>query len=265
MQNETELYQQMLCDFVDSMVYWLRKIPEDKWDWTPAVYAPTPRQVAEHTWVTLVCDRQHVTQPDVSLHPLVPDPPKETAALCAALEAESKWWREWLGKQTEETYLSPRRQFGVSKVNVRWMVFHITQQVVYKVGQLSTLYYALGLDGTEPYQAPFPNEYYIRHRQLLEMPLFAALLREDAAEVERLLQEGADPNAPAPDGSLPLPYAIMARSLGLTRSLLEHGADPLGMDARGFTAHQVAVWIKDPAILALFPPEPEIEQDKDGI
>ena len=56
MQNETELYQRMLCGYLESMVYWLRKIPEEQWDWTPAVCAPTSRQVAEHTWVTLVCD-----------------------------------------------------------------------------------------------------------------------------------------------------------------------------------------------------------------
>lgn len=257
MQNETELYQRMLYDYVQSMVEWLRKIPEEQWDWTPAVYAPTPRQVAEHTWVTLVCDRQHVEQPDVSLHPLVPDPPREPAALCAALEAEATWWREWLGRQTPETYLTPRKQFGVAPVNVRWMVFHITQQVVYKLGQLSTLYYALGLDGTEPYQAPFPNEYYLRHRQMLEIPLLAALLREDAVETERLLQAGADPNAPAPDGTPPLLFALTVRNLRLIQTLLAHGADPFATDGHGFTAHQVAVWINDPAMLALFPAKQE--------
>jgi hypothetical protein len=257
MQNETELYQRMLCGYIESMVNWLRKIPEEQWDWTPAVYAPTSRQVAEHTWVTLVCDRQHVEQPDVSLHPLVPDPPREPAALCAALETEAQWWREWLARQTPETYLAPRRQFGVWPINVRWIVFHITQQVVYKLGQLSTLYYALGLDGTEPYQAPFPNEFYLRHRQLLEIPMFAAILHEDAAEVTRLLGTGADLNAPAPDGSLPLLLAVSVRNLELTQILLAHGADPFAPDSHGHTAHQVATWINDPAMLALFPAKQE--------
>jgi hypothetical protein len=257
MQSETEVYQRMLCDYVLSMVGWLRKIPEDQWDWTPAVCAPTARQVAEHTWVTLVCDRQHVEQPDVSLHPLVPDPPREPAALCTALETEANWWRTWLEGQTAETYLVPRKQFGVGPVNVRWMAYHITQQVVYKLGQLSTLYYALGLDGAEPYQAPSPNEYYLRYRKLREMPLMAAILREDAAEMEQLLEAGADPNAPTPDGSLPLLLAVSVRNPELTRRLLAHGADPFAQDAEGYTAYQVAEWIKNPAILALFPAKPE--------
>jgi hypothetical protein len=252
MQNETELYQRMLCGYVERMARWLRKIPTEQWDWTPAVYAPTCRQVAEHTWVTLVCDRQHVEEPDVFLHPLVPDPPQEPAELCTALEAEAKWWREWLGRQTPETYLAPRKQFGVGPVNVRWMVYHITQQVVYKLGQLSTLYYALGLDGTEPYQAPFPNEYYLRHRQLIEIPLIAAILREDNEEAERLLQAGVDPNAAAADGSLPLLFAITVRHPGLIQTLLRHGADPFLPDGHGHSAHQAASWINEPALLALF-------------
>jgi hypothetical protein len=34
------------------------------------------------------------------------------------------------------------------------------QNTIYKHGQFSTLYFALGLDGTEPYSAPFPNPIY---------------------------------------------------------------------------------------------------------
>lgn len=259
MQNETELYTRMLCGYIDVMTHWLRRIPEEQWDWTPNVSAPTPRQAAEHTWVTLICDRQHLEQPDVSLHPLVPDPPQDPAALCDALQAEAQWWRGWLPLQTAETYLEPRKQFGVANVNVRWFVFHTMQQVVYKLGQLSTLYYALGLDGTEPYTAPFPNEYYLRHRRLIEIPLIAAILREDVAETERLLQEDADPNSPAPDGSLPLIFALMVRSPALIQTLLAHSANAHAPDGNGYTAHQVAAAMKDPAMLALFPNEDKKE------
>jgi hypothetical protein len=34
------------------------------------------------------------------------------------------------------------------------------QNCIYKNGQLATIYFALGLDGTEPYEAPFPNPIY---------------------------------------------------------------------------------------------------------
>lgn len=255
MQNESEVYTRMMCGFVDSMVFWLRKIPDAQWDWTPAVSAPTARQVAAHTLVTLICDRQHVGQPDVLLHPLVPDPPESTAALCEALESEANWWREWLSRQAPESYLQPRKQFGISLVNVRWIVFHTMQQVVYKTGQLSTLYYALGLDGTEPYEAPQPNTYYLQYRELIEDPLVKAILRDEAEEVERLVQSGADPNAPTADGRPPLTLAIGQRNVATVRALLAHGADPDAKDLGGYSPREAAARTKDAALLALFPPK----------
>ncbi|MCW3097953.1 MAG: hypothetical protein JWL77_3571 [Chthonomonadaceae bacterium] len=92
---------------------------------------------------------------------------------------------------------------------------------------------------------------------MLEIPLIAALLKEDVGETERLLQEGADPIAPAPDDSLPLLFAITVRNLQLIETLLAHGADPFAPDGRGYSAHQATLWIKDPAMLALFPEKPE--------
>jgi hypothetical protein len=43
---------------------------------------------------------------------------------------------------------------------VRGFVCHMVQNTIYKNGQFMTLFYALGLDGTEPYDAPFPNPIY---------------------------------------------------------------------------------------------------------
>lgn len=169
----------MLCGYVEGMASWLRKIPDAQWNWTPAVSAPTPRQVAEHTWCTLLGDRQHLEEPDVMRHSLLPDPPHEPATLCGSLEAEAQWWREWLAQQTETTYLAPRKQFGVKPVNARWIVYHAMQQVVYKMGQLAWLYYALGLDGTEPYQAPSYNELYQRLRPQEEVQSASASVQTD--------------------------------------------------------------------------------------
>ena len=61
-------------------------------------------------------------------------------------------------------------------MNVRGFVGHIVQNCVYKNGQFMTLYYALGLDGTAPYTAPFPNPIYAQMRE------FAAMKREREGE-----------------------------------------------------------------------------------
>ena len=45
-------------------------------------------------------------------------------------------------------------------MSVKGFVGHITQHCIYKNGQLATLYFALGLDGDAPYDAPFPNTFY---------------------------------------------------------------------------------------------------------
>ena len=43
---------------------------------------------------------------------------------------------------------------------MRGFVCHMIQNTIYKHGQFATIYFALGLDGTEPYNAPFPNPIY---------------------------------------------------------------------------------------------------------
>ena len=44
--------------------------------------------------------------------------------------------------------------------NLRSFLFHIGQHVIYKNGQLNMLVYEMGLDGGEPYDAPYPNRFY---------------------------------------------------------------------------------------------------------
>jgi hypothetical protein len=57
---------------------------------------------------------------------------------------------------------SPRSQFNEYPMLVRVFVGHIVQNSIYKHGQLATLYFALGLDGDAPYDAPFPNPIYAK-------------------------------------------------------------------------------------------------------
>lgn len=161
MSGENELYERVLCGHMTSLINKLKKLPEDRWDWTPDVAAPTPRILALHAWQWLICDRYHIEEPDVDKHPRVTDPPATTEELLAAMEEENERWRRLLLAMTPERLAEPRCQFGDGGPgNVRGFIGHMIQNVIYKNGQFATLFFALGLDGTEPYDAPWPNPIY---------------------------------------------------------------------------------------------------------
>lgn len=160
MTTETKLYARILGDHLGGMVSMMRQIPEDKWDWTFAMPAPTPRIIATHAWQWLVCDRQHIEEPDAAKHPYVPEPPADFRVLTETLLAEAKAWLALLEALTPEELDAPRAQFNQDPMTVRDFLGHITQHCIYKDGQLATLYFALGLDGDAPYDAPFPNPIY---------------------------------------------------------------------------------------------------------
>ena len=143
----------------------LRLIPEDKWDWTFAPPAPTPRLLATHAWQWLICDRQHIEEPDAAKHPSVPNPPAEPAALCDALDAEMDRWQELLERLTPEEMDAPGSQFNDYPMPVRGFLGHAVQNTLYKNGQLATIFFALGLDGEAPYEAPLPNPIYAQLRE----------------------------------------------------------------------------------------------------
>ncbi len=160
MTAETKSCADLLISHLRGMVFRLRQIPEDKWDWTFAPPAPTPRILAVHTWQWLVCDRQHIEEVDAQKHALVPEPPAQPDAMCDVLDTERSRWEILLAGLTSEDLDAPRRQFNGYPMTVRDFLGHIVQNSIYKHGQLSTLYFALGLDGSAPYDAPFPNPIY---------------------------------------------------------------------------------------------------------
>ena len=163
--TELELCRMLLIMHLRGFAYELRQLPADKWDWTPDQAAPTARIVAVHAWQWLICDRQHIEEPDATQHADVPAAPHDPEAFCAALEAETENWNQLLRSLTPEQLDSPRKQFNFadSKMNVRGFIGHIIQNTIYKHGQFSTLFFALGCDGAEPYDAPFPNPIYAEH------------------------------------------------------------------------------------------------------
>ena len=160
MTPENHAYSAMLCGHLTVIVRRLRQIPADQWDWSPNRAAPTARMLAGHAWQWLISDRQHIREPDALKHDRIPDPPDDPGAMCEALELESARWKELILSLTPEQLASPRLHFNDDERDVRWFVCHMIDNTIYKSGQLATLYFALGLDGSDPYTAPLPNSEY---------------------------------------------------------------------------------------------------------
>lgn len=162
MTNENELYESVLCGHIGFIIWQIRQTPREQFDFTFAPPAPSPRTVAVHAWQWLICDRNHINEPDASRHPRVPDPPEDKDALADAIAEEKENWHQLIRSLTPEKLEEPRLQFNdpETRWNVRGFLAHIIQNTIYKSGQMSTTFYGLGLDGTEPYKAPFPNEIY---------------------------------------------------------------------------------------------------------
>ncbi|HWD39847.1 MAG TPA: DinB family protein [Fimbriimonas sp.] len=160
--TELEADSAILIGHLRGMINSLRKLPADKWDWTFAPPAPTPRILAIHAMQWLQCDRQHILNSDPKSHRPVPDAPTEPEAICDAMEAEANEWEALLKSLTDEDLARVTHQFAHPEgaMNVRGYVYHMIQNLIYKHGQFSTIFFALGLDGTEPYDAPFPNPIY---------------------------------------------------------------------------------------------------------
>lgn len=159
--SEMELYKDQLLGHLEVMTKRLRLLPAERWDFTFAPAAPTPRTLAIHALEWLKCDRQHITNSDVTTHRPIPPSPTEPSEICDALDAETKEWERLLDSLTLEQMLIPSPQFGEFKeINTRGYIGHMMQNVIYKHGQFTTIFFALGLDGEEPYAAPFPNPIY---------------------------------------------------------------------------------------------------------
>jgi hypothetical protein len=154
--------RQNLIGHLKGMLRWSRQMTPEQFDFTYHVAAPTARTLVTHAWQWLTCDRQHIEEPDASKHPLVMEAPQDMNALCDELEAETNRWDAMLQTLTAEQLDEVRHQFNNTDFDwsVRGCLYHMLQNTIYKHGQLSYLAFSFGLDGTEPYEAPFPNVFY---------------------------------------------------------------------------------------------------------
>ena len=162
MSSELEIVSYNLLGNARKILRWARQLTPDQLDFTYSPSAPTARNLVIHTWQWLACDRQHIEQPDASQHALILEAPADPEALFEEFEAELDRWQALLAGLTDNRLDEVRHQFNEadSDWSVRAVLYHMLQNILYKLGQFSYLYYAFGLDGTAPYEAPFPNPIY---------------------------------------------------------------------------------------------------------
>lgn len=157
LQSELEDFEVMTAGFVGSIVRAATGIPEDKWNWSFSARTPTAREICEHTFVWLWCDRQQMTVLDRSLHGPTPDLPPERESIILLLKEEAEEWRRLVRSLSPGQLLEERESWDGETRNLRSFLFHMGQHVIYKAGQIWMLAFDLGVEGMEPYTAPYPN------------------------------------------------------------------------------------------------------------
>ncbi len=160
LQSELEVFEIMIPGFVGSILRAAEQIPEDKWNWSTSERAPTPREICEHTFVWLWCDRQQMTVLDRNLHRPTPDLPTDRSVMLRMLKEEAEEWRQLIQSLTPEVLFEEREIWDGETRNLRSFLFHMGQNTVYKAGQIWVLNFELGIDGEQTYRAPYPNEMY---------------------------------------------------------------------------------------------------------
>lgn len=160
--NPTEfvVFEKLICGYVGSVLRAANRIPADKWDWSFVAATPSAREICEHTFMWLWCDRQQINVLDRTQHVRTPDLPLERDAMLAMLQEEGEAWRDLIQSLTPEMLEEEREPWPGEIRNLRGFLYHASQHVVFKAGQIWVLVYGLGLDGPDPYRAPYPDYFY---------------------------------------------------------------------------------------------------------
>jgi hypothetical protein len=160
LENELQVFELMIAGYVGSILRAARQIPPDKWNWSFSNHTPTAREVCEHTFLWLWCDRQQLLVSDRSQHRPTPTLPPDQMSMIQLLEAEGQEWRRLVRLLKTEELAEERESWDGEMRLVRSFLFHMGQNVVYKAGQIWMLAFELNPIDEETYTAPYPNQMY---------------------------------------------------------------------------------------------------------
>ncbi|HMS54157.1 MAG TPA: DinB family protein [Fimbriimonadaceae bacterium] len=155
--SEIEVFEQLICGFIGGIIRRASEIPEDKWNWSFSERTPTAREICEHSWIWLQCDRQCISVLDPKTQVAVLDPPQDRTQMLEWLESEKEAWRDLIRSLGPQSMDELRHTPDGQSRSIRGYLFHMAQHIVSKSGQMTMLHFDLGLDGGEPYDAPHPN------------------------------------------------------------------------------------------------------------
>lgn len=158
--SELEVFEWLVAGFVGSLLRAAGQIPADKWNWSFTTTSPTPREICEHTFLWLWCDRQQMLVLDRSQHLPTPPLPADREEMMSLLRSEGEEWRTLIRSLSPEQLDEERDPWPDETRNIRGFLFHMSQHVLPKAGQMWMIHYGLGVDGEPTYSAPHPNDYY---------------------------------------------------------------------------------------------------------
>lgn len=158
--NEIEVFELMICGYVGSILRAAHTISDEEWNWSFSERTPTSREICEHAFMWLWCDRQQLTVLDRTLHRPTPNLPADRLSMIRLLEQESNEWRLLIRGLDPKQLDEERMPWPGESRLVRSFLFHMGQHIIYKSGQMWMLAFHLGIDKCGPYDAPYPNKSY---------------------------------------------------------------------------------------------------------
>lgn len=109
LQSELETFELMTAGYVGSIVRAAGLIPDDQWNWSFSERTPTAREVCEHTFAWLWCDRQQITVLERNLHRPTPDLPQGREDMIRLLQQEANEWRVLVRSLKPDQLLDQRK------------------------------------------------------------------------------------------------------------------------------------------------------------
>jgi hypothetical protein len=168
MNKDTETIIPLLEGYLRQISGRLMRMSVEQWDWRINPAAGTIHELATHSYHWLVADRMHITEPDARFHDEIPNAPLSPQELAQAIDAERIEWVNMLKMIRFEDMDAPRQQFNHPQSedqDVRWMIMHALQTLIFDYGQMLVIFCALGMEGNQPYIASSPRDFYSEMRK----------------------------------------------------------------------------------------------------